>query len=208
MWSRCTEAADSDRIMFEPAAAAINHLLRDAPWARERLAPFAGSTVQCELPPVSATFAVDGEGYLRAIAPEAQPTVSVRSGVPNLLRLLWLRDDSARRQIRIVGDAAFAAALSAVIADLRWDVEEDLSRVVGDVAAHRLARGGSALLQWQAQTANNFAQSWAEYWTEEQPLIASREGVREFVRDVDALRDDVERLEQRIERLSHRLRRP
>jgi len=27
---------------------------------------------------------------------------------------------------------------------LRWDVEEDLSRVVGDIAAHRMAQAGRA----------------------------------------------------------------
>ena len=59
----------------------------------------------------------------------------------------------------------------------------------------------AALLAWQAKTASNLAQSLAEYWSEERPLVASREAVRGFIQAVDALRDDVERLEKRIERL-------
>ena len=85
---------------------------------------------------------------------------------------------------------------------MRWDLEEDLSRIVGDVVAHRLTQTGAALLAWHAVAASNLAQSLAEYWTEEQPLIASRAAVREFVEAVDALRDDAQRLEKRIERLS------
>ena len=54
------------------------------------------------------------------------------------------------------------------------------------------------------RTATNLAQSLAEYWTEERPVIAGSEAVREFVQAVDVLRDDTERLEKRVERLSSR----
>jgi ubiquinone biosynthesis accessory factor UbiJ len=42
----------------------------------------------------------------------------------------------------------------------------------------------------------------AEYWTEEQPVVASRAALSGFASEVDALRDDLERLDQRIERLT------
>jgi ubiquinone biosynthesis protein UbiJ len=45
------------------------------------------------------------------------------------------------------------------------------------------------------------AQGAAEYWTEEQPLIASRVKIEDFISGVARLRDDVERLEKRIDRL-------
>ena len=48
------------------------------------------------------------------------------------------------------------------------------------------------------------ARSAAEYWTEERPLIASTRAVREFVSDVDALRDDVARFEKRVGNLINR----
>ena len=103
--------------------------------------------------------------------------------------------------MQIVGDAALASAFIGVISGLRWDVEEDLSRIVGDVAAHRLTEAASALWAWHLTAAKNLAQSLAEYWTEEQPVIASREAVHGFNHAVDDLRDDAARLEQRIERL-------
>ena len=69
---------------------------------------------------------------------------------------------------------ALASAFTDVLGGLRWDVEEDLSFLVGDIAAHRLVRAGAALLAWQAQAGSRLAQALADYWTEEQPVIASR----------------------------------
>lgn len=189
-------------MLFGPAAAVINHFLRDADWARERLAPFAGCSVRFEVPPLSAAFTVQADGQLIQSPSETAPAAVVRLTGPTLVRLLWMHDESARQEVQIDGDAALASALTGVMHDLRWDVEEDLSRIVGDVAAHRLAQAGSAVLAWHVNTASNLAQALAEYWTEEQPLIASRAAVSGFIQAVDVLRDDAERLEKRIERLS------
>ena len=86
---------------------------------------------------------------------------------------------------------------------LSWDFEEDLSGVFGDIVAHRLASAGKAFVAWQRDAALRLAESLAEYWTEEQPLLARPTDVESFCRDVDALRDDVARLEKRVAYLSH-----
>jgi ubiquinone biosynthesis protein UbiJ len=41
----------------------------------------------------------------------------------------------------------------------------------------------------------------AEYWLEEQPLIAKKRHLEEFSTEVDALRNDVDRLAKRLEKL-------
>jgi len=187
-----------------PVLAALNHLLHDADQARARLHPFAGSAARIEVPPLSFALAVAPGGALTQAPPDAEPAVILRLSGATLVRLVLLREEGARQDVGIEGDAAFAAALSAALSGLRWDAEEDLSRLIGDVAARRFTRAGSAFLAWHARAASNLAHSLTEYWTEEQPLLAGRESVREFVRAVDVLRDDVERLEQRIERLASR----
>lgn len=105
------------------------------------------------------------------------------------------------RAARIKGSAEFAEALGFVIRNLRWDAEEDLSRIVGDIAAHRIVRGTSKFAGWQQQAARNFAANLAEYFTEEQPLIARQADISSFSGDIDRLRDDVARLEKRLQRL-------
>jgi len=195
-------------VLSGSVAAAVNHLLRDAEWARARLQPFAGCTVRFEIPPLSAAFAVGADGCLLPAGSHAQTATVVRFTAVGLLRLFWLHDESARRDAQVEGDTAFASALIGVLGGLRWDTEEDLSRLVGDVAARRLAQAASGLLTWQSKAASNLAHALAEYWTEEQPLLVGREALRPFLQAVDMLRDDVERLEKRVDRMARSLKPP
>jgi len=104
--------------------------------------------------------------------------------------------------VEMTGDAALAEEVSFIARNLSWDAEEDLSRVVGDIAARRIGRAARALDGWARDAAIRTAQGAAEYWTEESPLIASRVKVEGYVREVDELRDAVERLEKRVARLA------
>jgi ubiquinone biosynthesis protein UbiJ len=87
---------------------------------------------------------------------------------------------------------------------LRWDVEEDLSRVFGDVAAHRLTGSAQAMAQWAKMSGENLMRSFSEYWTEERPAVAAANDLAGFAADVDRLRDDLARLEKRISKLAAR----
>jgi ubiquinone biosynthesis protein UbiJ len=114
---------------------------------------------------------------------------------------LFAGDQAARREARISGDQALAETVAMIVDNLKWDVEEDLSRVVGDIAAHRLSEGLSTLMTWQRSAAESVGRNLTEYWVEEDPLIASRHRVAQFADSVDQLRDDVERLSRRIDLL-------
>ena len=188
-------------MLSEPAVGVVNHLLQGADWARERLAPFAGARLRFEVPPVSSTFTITSDGLLGAGVSTEPPAATVRVEPLVLFRIAVLRDEPARQLIRVQGDAELAAAFTGVLANLNWDAEDDLSRVLGDVAAHRAVRAATALYQWQLQMASNLAGSIVEYATEEQPIIAGADALKQFVAEVDAIREDVERVEKRIERL-------
>jgi ubiquinone biosynthesis protein UbiJ len=179
-------------------AGPINHVLRANSWAREWLLPHAGRVAFIDNPPFSVRLAVTADGAIADAPADAAADVTVRL-TPGLMLRLMARDVSARHEVLVEGNAEFAAALNQIAHNLRWDIEEDLSRVVGDIAAHRLAETGRKLGAWGRQSADNLARAFAEYWTEERPLLASRADVEQFVRDVDALRDDLARLEKRVE---------
>jgi len=183
-----------------PLLAAINHLLGQAAWAREKLMPFAGHAAQIKLPPFEAAFLIGDDGFITAPTTEAEPEVSI--SLPAATPLLALQGkDAVMRATRIEGSAEFAEALGFVIRNLRWDAEEDLSKIVGDIAAHRIVAGARDLAGWQRQAALNLAENLAEYFTEEQPLIARRAASADFSVEVALLRDDVARLEKRLEKL-------
>jgi ubiquinone biosynthesis protein UbiJ len=67
-----------------------------------------------------------------------------------------------------------------------------------------MAQTGRTLQRWGEQAVENTGRAFAEYWTEEQPLIAGARDLEEFGRAVDQLRDDAARLEKRLENLSNR----
>lgn len=183
-----------------PAERAVNHVLRSAPLALERLRPHAGRTVEFRIGPMSFALTIQASGEVLGAVPGAARDLTVRIS-PFLLPRLAAGEEAAFRDLEMLGDMELAQEVSYLARNLTWDVEEDLSKVVGDIAAHRIAGAGRALSQWARDAGLRVAQGAAEYWTEESPLIASRVKVEGFVREVSELRDALERLEKRIERL-------
>jgi ubiquinone biosynthesis protein UbiJ len=181
-----------------PTAAALNHVLKSASWARERLRPFAGKIARLAVAPFTITLTILESGEVAnatsATAPDA--TFTLTPGVA--LRML-AADPDAWQQVVVTGDTALAREILYIAQNLQWDVEEDLSRVFGDVAAHRMVKTAKGLRRWQRDSADGLARAAAAYWTEERPLIAGKQDVERFIREVDNLRDDVARLEKRVE---------
>jgi ubiquinone biosynthesis protein UbiJ len=191
------------RTLNSLAAAAANHLLRAAAWARAELRLHAGKTARFELVPAGFSLTVLDTGEVVAAAPDAGAAVTLRL-TPGLMLRLAARDESAWREVDAAGDTDFAATIGQLARHLRWDFEEDLSRVFGDIAAHRMAETARELRRWGGRSAEGIARSFTEYWTEERPLIVSAPELEQFHRDVDTLRDDVARFEKRIELLCAR----
>jgi ubiquinone biosynthesis accessory factor UbiJ len=178
--------------------APINRLLRQNSWAQQRLLPFAGKVVCAECFPFTLLLGIGDSGEAVAAPAGHPPDVTIRL-TPGLMLRLAARDASVWNDIRAQGDPQLAATLSGIARNLRWDVEEDLSRVVGDIAAHRMVQSGRRLDTWARQGADNLARSFTEYWTEERPLLARRTDVEQFTREVDTLRDELARPEKRVE---------
>ena len=181
----------------------LNHLLRANAWARDTLKPHAGKTVCVRCLPFSTSLVVLESGEV-APAPAGAIPEATLTVTPGLLLRMATRDDTAWRDIAIDGDTALAGVVHHLWRHLRWDAEEDLSRVFGDIAAHRMADSARALGEWARMSGENLARSFTEYVTEERPSIAAANDIRRFAADVDLLRDDLARLEKRIARLTAR----
>ena len=192
-------------LLPHPGERVVNHVLRSAPLALERLRPHAGRTVAFRVGVLEMALTVQSTGEVAAAVPGASEDLRVRIS-PFLVPRLAAGEEAAFREIEMQGDAELAQEVSHLARNLRWDFEEDLSKVVGDIAAHRIASAARALARWGEDATLRMAQNAAEYWTEESPLIASRVKVQSFVRDVSDLRDAVERLDKRIERLAPQAR--
>ncbi len=182
--------------------APFNHFLPSKSWAGKRLQPYVGKTVRlCISSFFNIVLTVQTSGELSAAMSSATVDTTITL-TPGLLLRLLAHDEEAYRKISISGDSVFAEELLCISKNLHWDVEQDLSRIMGDILAHRVVRISNDLKQWHNKTIRNLSETLVEYWMEEQPLLAKSVRVHEFICEVGALKDDVEQLEKRVEKIN------
>jgi ubiquinone biosynthesis accessory factor UbiJ len=139
-------------------------------------------------------------GLLQPAPSEGEPSLRVR--VKPDAPAAWLKgEEHFLRAIEVSGNARLAEEVRVLARSLRWDYEEDLSRVVGDVAAHRLAGAARDFVAWTADTARRLGEMLADYAAEEKKLVIRRGELDEHAQALARLRDDLERLAQRVNRL-------
>jgi ubiquinone biosynthesis protein UbiJ len=128
----------------------LNHLLADSGWACARLMPHSGSCARFELPLLGdIAVLVNAGGLLEAGAAGAPADVTLTLPTEALLQFGGDRERLVAHA-RMQGNVEFAETLGFVLRNLRWDLEEDLSRYAGDVPARRLVaalQGGAAAMR-------------------------------------------------------------
>jgi ubiquinone biosynthesis protein UbiJ len=88
---------------------------------------------------------------------------------------------------------------------MRWDIEEDLSQVIGDIAANKTVAASKKAFEEAKAQGINLAEMLTEYWQEEKPILAKKRHIAQFNAEVDTLRNDVARFEKKLEMLSKKL---
>ncbi len=181
--------------------AALNHLLEAEPRLRVRLAPFAGEVLELRAAPLPALQLAVAEGGRLAPAPPGAASSLTITLAPGALAAALKGEEHFLRSVEISGNAQLATEVMFLFRHLRWDAEEDLSRLVGDVAAHRVAGLARELAALHREAARRIGEGLVEYALDERPLLVSRGRMQALAADSARLRDDLERLEKRIERL-------
>ena len=130
----------------------LNHVLMQEPEAQARLVRQQGRVVRLQWRDFSMQLAATPAG-LCELAPAATPELllTVTDTSPLDMARSALRGD--RPGVRIEGDVQFAAEVNWLVDHVRWDAEEDLSRLIGDAPAHTLAGIGRAMAQALRQLA-------------------------------------------------------
>jgi len=157
--------------------------------------------------PFEARLSVTAEGYVELAPGGAEPAVQIElplAALPELLAQAFTPGAPAiTRQIKLEGDAEFAQTVSFLVQNLRWEFEEDLSKVVGDAAAHGIAGSAKSFVAAARAANEKLAANVAEYLLEEDPQLVRPRKIEALAESVRTLRDDVARLEKRIDRLSN-----
>jgi ubiquinone biosynthesis protein UbiJ len=191
--------------VLEKLAAVLNRNVAQSNRASALAAQLDGRTLSLVLEGTPVTL------YLRV----ADGRIAIDSGQPgnadaslsgSPLALLSLAGPGAEDRlrgssIRIAGDAEVAQRFRDLLQQAQPDFEEELSRVFGDVAAHRVAGLARGLLDWGRKAAGSLSTSVAEYLQEESRDLPTRIEVEEFLEAVDRLRESADRFEARLARL-------
>ncbi|MEN9904442.1 MAG: hypothetical protein RLZZ555_1007 [Pseudomonadota bacterium] len=125
----------------------LNHVLQQEPQAMDRLRRQQGKrlrlnwgSIQLELEPTAAGLLALGQ---QSDSPDLQLRVAEASPLALAQTLLA----GGKPPVEIQGDVQLAAEIGWLVDNLRWDLEEDLSRLFGDVQAHRIASAARMLVQ-------------------------------------------------------------
>ncbi|MCW5654621.1 hypothetical protein [Hydrogenophaga sp.] len=138
----------------------LNHVLMQEPAAQERLRRQKGKPVRLRWGDIHLTLAPTAAGLLERCASQTLPELSVTltQGSPLALAQTVLAGD--RPGVDIQGDVQLAAEVAWLVDNVRWDVEEDLSRLLGDAPAHAIARfaraGAQAVKSFAARRPSGF----------------------------------------------------
>ncbi|RJG03602.1 sterol-binding protein [Noviherbaspirillum sedimenti] len=186
--------------LFLLPPAPLNHLLAQEAWARAKLAAHAGKIARLDAGVLAVNWQVTAEGLLKTAESGAAPHVVIRVRLADLPLIMQNRE-RAVSYVRIEGDADFANAISQVSQSLKWEAEEDLGRLIGDIAARRLVSSARSALAGARTRRLALEENIAEYFLEENPMLLRPEPVAGFGREVGKLRDDIARLEKRLRKL-------
>jgi len=193
-------------LAFAGLEEALNRYLSLDPSARKSMERLHGRVIAFEILGLALTlYLIPGPGRLQLVEIyEGEPDCCI-SGTP--LALARMGDHQANsdqlftREVEITGDSQLAHQLGMILSDMEIDWEEQLSRVTGDLIAHRLGNLWRGTLSWGTNTATTLNLNIQEYLQQELRLLPSRLEIEHFLAGVDTLRDDVDRLQARINRL-------
>lgn len=199
---------DSLEAVLRPVASLLNRNIRSTTPARDLCQQLAGKTIVIRLRDTALamyfTISDNGDSAITLSADaESEPDVVITG---SMLTLARMAGDSGEQAIRdgtldLTGDADVAQAFQTLLGFAAPDVEEELSGLIGDVAAHRLGEVARSVRNWGRAAHSTMSSNIREYLQEESRDVPSRYEVDSFASQVDSLRDDVDRLEARLNQL-------
>lgn len=198
-------------MLLAPIAALLNRSIADSTVARARCQQLQGKVLVVRVTgPDISIYARCEQGKLELLTRyDGEPHASLAGSPAALIGLVRPQPESAVRSgsVRIEGDAEVAQGFQQLFKAARPDLEEELSRLVGDVAAHQIGKVARGWLNFTQRAVRTFGQNVSEYLQEESRDVPARIEVDEFVAAVDTLRNDVDRIEARLELLENGVRR-
>lgn len=192
--------------MFKPIATQLlQHITSQNNWSRKHLIQFAGKVVQFNIAFIETKLLILEDGSLSIATDHAEADATIYISASLALRLI-AKDEAAKMLIKIDGDSHLATELGKILQLMRWDIEEDLSKIVGDIPANKAASYSKKVVSSAKLQSINVAEMLSEYWQEEKPLLAKKWRVEQFLSAVDTLNSDTARFEKKLDKLAKKIK--
>lgn len=191
--------------LLQPVARLINRQIRVKTPARKLCSELQGRVVGVRVrnTALAMYFRVESDEISLHGDVDGEPDAVIAGSLLSLARMAGQSGESAVRDgsLELTGDAEIARSFQRLLHYGRPDLEEELSNVLGDVAAHGLGDIARSISHWGRQASATFRQNVSEYLQEESRAVPGRYEVDAFRERVDTLRDDVARMDARLKRL-------
>ena len=196
---------DALEAALRPIASLLNRNISESTPARELCSNLSGTVVAVRVrdTALAAYFIVDDDVLNVVSSTGEEPDVVITGSIITLARMIGQSGEAAIRDgsLELTGDAELAGQFQQLLSHAKPDVEEELSGIVGDVAAHRLGEIARGVGRWGRTARSTMGANIREYLQEESRDAPSRYELDSFTADVNTLRDDVDRIEARMNRL-------
>ena len=116
----------------------LNHVLLQEPEAQARLLRQKGKVVLAQWRSFAIRLQATPAGLLDLAAADFQPDLSLTLTQESPFELAQAALRGEKPAVSIDGDVQLAAEVNWLVEHVRWDLEEDLSRVVGDAPARAM----------------------------------------------------------------------
>lgn len=195
--------------LLRPLTGILNRNIGETTPARELARKIDGKIVAIRVRDTALAmfFEINDEVLTLKSESEKDPDVILTGSLLTLARMAAPAPDASEGaairdgSLDISGDAYTAQRFQQLLNYAKPDIEEELSQVIGDAAAHRAGEFARGFRAWASDARATIHSNIREYLQEESRDVPSRYEVERFASNVDSLRDDVARLEARINRL-------
>ncbi len=173
----------------------LNHLLSQNDWMQSKLVNHKDKIVVIEISGFKLVLRVDENGLLQSINNSENFDCFIKLTANDFINQLINNNNG---NISIKGDLELANQVSQVLKKIEWDVEEDLSRYIGDIPAIHTTKILKKVITSSQKNIKNITGALLEYWQEENKILTKKRNVEIFYSEVDKIFEDTERLEARI----------
>ena len=184
---------------------AINHLIEQEKWARDLLIRHDHKIVAVELPFGSFRLLIQ-DGLLQdAKQEDIESSVSLEISQEAFWAFVKDGKGAAMKFVRISGDVDLAADLNRLFAELRWEAEEDLSKLIGDAPSRRIIVESKKVFTQANNAVEDLKIGVRDFFVNERNILLGANQFNDFKSEIRLLRDQLDRAEKKLNHIEQRI---